>query len=137
MQSDGGPFGTVLVLFDDPLFEDLWSGDLRFVAMADEPADPAGPTKQELATAARRLEIFLDLLGMLAADHRAFILDDRYESILTDEERTLREALLAALSHRPMATDALWDELDALAASMGWPGAPAAHPNEHGVSDHG
>jgi hypothetical protein len=118
-QTDDEPFGTVLVLFDDPLFEDLWSGDLRIVAMAEEPTDPTGPSPSELATAARRLQIFIDLLGLLAADHRAFILDDRYRSILTDDEAALRNALLAAFKHRPAAGGPLWSALDALVGRMG------------------
>jgi hypothetical protein len=119
MQTVGDPFGTVLVLFDDPLFEHLWLGDLRVVAMAPEPAEATGPTSHELATAARRLQIFLDLTGLLAADHRAFILDDRHASILTDDEAALRDALQAALEHRPTAGGPLWSALDALIGRMG------------------
>ncbi len=90
---DTEPFGTVLTLFDDPLFGDLWSDDLDIVAMAPAPADPTRPTAKEIKGAARRLQIFLDLVGMLASDGRGYVLDETFEAMLTEKERALAESL--------------------------------------------
>jgi hypothetical protein len=87
--------GTVLTLFEDPLFEDLWSNDLEIVPMSDEPS--GDPTPGDVARAARTLTIFLDLVGFLASDLSAFLLDPTYQHMLTSPEKDLA-GLLAALS---------------------------------------
>ena len=84
-------FGTVLALFDDPLFAELWSDDVEIVAVADEPdGDPSGA---EVAQAARRLQILLDLIAFEAADLDSFLLDPTYAGLLSPEEQQLAQKL--------------------------------------------
>lgn len=87
-----GKVGTALVLFDDPLLEELWGDDLEIVAMAPRPAG-GEPTGTEVAEAALRLDLFLDRVALLSADVSSFLLDPTYESMLDGEERELSLAL--------------------------------------------
>jgi len=89
-------FGTVLTLFDDPMFAELWP-DLEVVAVADELVGE--PTSSEKAEAARRMQILLDLVAFEAADLDAFLLDPTYADLLSPAERRLADRL------RPLATD--------------------------------
>ena len=86
-----GVVGTALVLFEDPLLEELWGADLNIVAMAPRPSGK--PTVAEIASAARRLDIFLDHVGLLAADVTSFLLDPSYRSMLDEGERATADAL--------------------------------------------
>lgn len=112
-------FGTVLTLFDDPLFDTLWSDDLTVLAMAPPPLSPGWPTAEEVDVAARRLQIFLDLLGLLAADRQAFLLDPSYQSLLDGGEPALRDALLELANRLPATHDATWAQVRALLDRMG------------------
>ncbi|HLG69777.1 MAG TPA: SIR2 family protein [Chloroflexota bacterium] len=80
-------FGTALFLERDRLREELWRGDLHCVSMSER--DTAG------AKDARRAEIFLDYLLADASGHVAPLLDDAYVSILSGEERQIRNLLLS------------------------------------------
>jgi hypothetical protein len=86
-----GQFGTVLVLFDDPLFTELWSDDLTVVAVVEQPADT--PSSVEIGEAARTLGILLDLVAFRAADLDAFLLDGTYSGLMSDAEKSLAEHL--------------------------------------------
>lgn len=86
--TSGEVHGTVLTLFEDPLERELWANDLNVVPMIRRTADDVSH-----ATAARQLEIFLDLLGFLSTTSAAFFLDLTYRS-LSDDEARLRDALL-------------------------------------------
>lgn len=79
--------GTTLVLQQDWLQQRLWSGTLQIVPF-DSPGVPAEPSG-----AARSLQIFLDLVGFLAADLSQFLLDKGFEGLLDDQERRLRDGL--------------------------------------------
>jgi hypothetical protein len=94
--SDGEHLGTVLTLFDDPLFDDLWAGDLTVVPMA--PASEGEPSSKDVDSASRVLQIFLDLVAFEAADLDAFLLDETYEGLLTEPEQRLVELLRPILS---------------------------------------
>lgn len=83
--------GTALTLFENQLLQDLWSTDIDVVNLWHA---PIGDQKVDTAAAARRLQIFLDLVGHLAADMSGFLLTDGYEEgVLTEEETQLRSAL--------------------------------------------
>jgi hypothetical protein len=84
-------FGTVLALFDDPLFAELWSDDVEVVAVADE--QDGGPTTAAVAQAARRLQILLDLIAFEAADLDSFLLDPTYAGLLSPAEQQLADRL--------------------------------------------
>lgn len=79
-------FGTALVLDHDPLLEELWAGDLDWIAVG-EPGSRA-------SEAARRLDVLLDYIlartMTLASSH---LLDGRYEGVLSRDERAFRDAL--------------------------------------------
>jgi hypothetical protein len=77
--------GTALTLVEDPVKQDLWSDTLEIVAMR--------PANTELRVAARDLERFLDLVGMLSSDRSAFLLEEKYEEMLEDDERKLAGVL--------------------------------------------
>ena len=50
-----------------------------------------------IARAARSQEIFLDLVGLYTANrrfHTKFLLDPRFDSILTLEDKTFKESIL-------------------------------------------
>lgn len=82
--------GSVVSLFANPLLEQLWGEDLRWVHLASAPA--AEDRAPALATAARRFELFLDCLSFHAtAPHH--LLNDRYAAVLSESERGLREVL--------------------------------------------
>jgi hypothetical protein len=86
----------VLTLCDDPVLEELWSGDLQIVGVA--------PASASLDAASRQLDIVLDRIAQQAADVTMFMLDDTYDSLLVDDhDRQLKEelnALLATLDPR-------------------------------------
>jgi hypothetical protein len=92
-------FGTVLALFNDPLFTELWSGDVEVVAVADEPKSE--PSAADVAQAARRLQILLDLIAFEAADLDSFLLDPTYAGLLSPAERKLAKRL-RVLSESPV-----------------------------------
>ncbi|OHT93317.1 SIR2 family protein [Mycobacterium syngnathidarum] len=72
--------GTVLTLHDDPLERQLWQKDLDTVPMVVD-----GEDKNDFPSAARQLEIFLDLVGHLATTSAAFFLDDSYADLAKTE----------------------------------------------------
>lgn len=84
----GFNFGTALLLGDDRLLEELWQPDLACVSVAE---DAGG---DNLAAAARQLDIFLDLLLALGTDNTAHLLDESYDDVLGPGEKEVRERLL-------------------------------------------
>jgi hypothetical protein len=114
-------FGTALSLTHNPLLAELWRNDLDCVGMLEPAEGPSDgePSPRDLE-AARRLEIFLDYLGAgtLTAGH---LLDPRYDQVLTEAERVLREELLMFLQRVPPSSHdtAAWAALRRLLASLG------------------
>jgi hypothetical protein len=86
-----GPFGTALTTSPPSAREHLFEGDLEWVS-ASEAEGHAGPLG--VPGAARQVEVFLDYLGSRLGT-TAYLLNDRYDSLLTAEERQLREGLRA------------------------------------------
>jgi len=84
-QDSGRRRGTVLALREDAARARLWEQDVETVAMC-----PAGTTATE---AARRLEVFLDLIGCLSTPPTGYLLDPAYSGLLDEEERALAAAL--------------------------------------------
>ena len=77
--------GTVLALREDPARARLWERDVETVAM--------GSAGTPAAEAARRLEVFLDLIGCLSTPPTGYLLDPAYRGLLDEGERTLADAL--------------------------------------------
>lgn len=83
--------GTALSLVDQPLRRRLWAGQLDYRSFAAEGGSSA--------EAARRLEIFLDLVAHEATEDASFLLDERYAPLLSDAEVALAEALDPVHAH--------------------------------------
>lgn len=89
-RGDGtAPLGTVLTLHEDKLEDELWGNDLHVVPMAGSRKVGADATE----TAARQLEMFIDLVAYLSSTSAAFFLDKTYDELLSDKERRLRDTL--------------------------------------------
>jgi len=86
----GRTFGVALSLSRNPLLEELWRNDLEWVAMQDSADESEGISHLE---AACRLDIFLDYLLAQASSSTAHLLDHRFDGVLSDTERTLRDSL--------------------------------------------
>jgi hypothetical protein len=89
-------FGTVILQSAAPFSDELWKRDFGIVAALNN-------ENLDLLVGSRRIEIFLDYLGYRAYDASAHILDDRYESALTSEQRKIKQALLRV--QRSLAND--------------------------------
>ena len=105
---DSRPFGTAVLLRDDPMLAELWRDDLDIHAVGGDDA-------------ARRLEIFLDLLLAEASPNSSHLLDPGYSGLLTDAESSLRDALLIVDSARgtPAAPAPAWARVDQLLRELG------------------
>ncbi|MDA8117824.1 MAG: SIR2 family protein, partial [Actinomycetota bacterium] len=86
---NGKEFGTVVTLFENPLFEKLWP-DMSVVSLGTANSKP---TPADLGKAARRFEIFLDRLCLEAADLDRHLMDSSYQTMLDDGERKLKDVL--------------------------------------------
>lgn len=108
------PFGTAVLLADQPLLEELWEGEVCFV-----PAGDPGDDRQ----AARHLEILLDRLVLESSDLSAHLLDDRFTSLLSEPEHRLRLALTELGDRRGELEDApAWALVADLLRRLGWDG---------------
>jgi SIR2-like domain len=117
VREDDRVLGTAMALLDEPLRRRLWEGELRYQAFAARPADPER-TGEVLAAAARRMEIFLDLVAHEATEDASFLLDRRYEHLLTSEERGLSHAV-TQLGHLPLPDGAAGRRVHALLQELG------------------
>jgi len=91
----GTPFGTCLALFREEVVEELWRHDLHWVEMMQ------GTDQTSMMQAGRMLEIFLDHVLALTAS-TGHLMDPRFDAVLADPERQLRELLqrfLADIDH--------------------------------------
>jgi hypothetical protein len=89
LSGDLGPFGTALTTDPPSARQHLFEGDLEWVSTSAA-AGGAGPL--DVPAAARQLEVFLDYLASRLRT-TAYLLNDRYDSLLTAEERQLRDGL--------------------------------------------
>lgn len=116
--------GTVLSLFDQPLQRLVWEGKLDIKPMLGNM--PELDSKQSaghsiISIAGRRLEIFLDMLAAYATENHSYLLAPAYTRGLSQDERELREQLLA-LAKRPRsdATAEVWRVIDDALADLGY-----------------
>lgn len=124
---DVKPFGTVLVLERNPLIEELWGDDLRWIEMDGSRRHRGARAADQTLEAARRLETFLDYL--LAQIHdEAHLLDSRYPELLTREERALRDALVPLARSVPQSARGVpaWRRVETLLQSFGLSGPLAS-----------
>ena len=109
------PFGTALLLHHEPLLAELWSGDVSFLAAADDDAPQA--------EAARRLEIALDHLLLQCSDLSSHLLDERFSHLLSPPEQRLGQALRDLGQHADQYEGtAAWERVTELLHRLGWDG---------------
>lgn len=124
-----GPLGTALALGAGGLAEVLWEQDVRRVRMADQPESAAGFPAAE---AARRLEVFLDYLVSRTRDAAHLLVGARFDPLLTEGERRLRDALAAfaaAVTGEHAAAvrgTVAWPQVERLLRGLGFEPGPAA-----------
>ena len=117
VREDDRILGTALALLDEPFRRRLWEGELNYRAFAERPTD-LRRIDEVLAGAARRMEIFLDLVAHEATEDASFLLDRRYEHLLTTEERLLSHAI-TQLGHLPLPDGAAGRRVRALLQDLG------------------
>lgn len=110
-----GPFATALLLNEEPLLQELWSGDVHVVGMDEADADAA--------TSARRLEIFLDYLVHRASTATAHLLDPAYAGALSADERALARHLTTFVRSVPAEARRApaWELISRTLQAMGQP----------------
>jgi hypothetical protein len=118
---------TALTMRVDHLDEVLWGKRLTLISMGGKSIEDDDVAT---ASAARRLEIFLDALLAYATDSHSYLLDDDFESSLADDQRQLRTEVLAfagALNetHR---SDAAWPVIERMLTDLGWAGMHTVLP---------
>jgi hypothetical protein len=123
-------FGTSLALGHGGLAEVLWEHDLHRIRIEESPEGAGFPT----AEAARRLEIFLDYLLSRTRDTAHLLVGERFNNILSEGERRLRDALTRFMAdvsgedaHLVRETVA-WRRIERLLISLGF--RPGAHGHQ-------
>jgi hypothetical protein len=77
-----GTFGTLLDLDGHSLRKELWAGQLDWLTLSGD----------DVVARARTLEIFLDAVSAHASSNQAWLLDRRFEDLLTDNGRLRAKA---------------------------------------------
>jgi hypothetical protein len=115
--------GTVLSLFDEPLQKLVWEGKLDILPMSgDALSSDSGETSGQtaVATAGRKLEIFLDMMAAYATDNHSYLLAPAYNRGLSKGEEDLRQQLLELAGHERSADTAeVWGVIDAALSELG------------------
>lgn len=111
----GRAFGTSLVLRNRPFLAQLWRNEIDIVAMQEQEA------KGALSDAARQLEIFIDYLSG-QVEHTAHLLNARFDSLLSEEERALKQLLMSLVSDTTprMRQTPAWHQIEQLLEDLGW-----------------
>lgn len=108
---------TALTLFDDPLQGLLWKDTIDVIAMSETSGDATST-----ATAARSLEIFLDLICAEASDLTAFLLSGEFDHLLDDAEQATAQALREL--NRTASSGPVAPKVAELLKAFGAPGRP-------------
>lgn len=121
---DAAPFATSVVLVDRPFLAQLWHGEIEMVVMMSQQEEDVvelvSPARQ-MKQGARRLEIFLDYMLAQVADPN-YLLDPRFEQLLTDDEAELRRELSLFMRNATpgMKRTAAWKKIERLFKDLGW-----------------
>jgi hypothetical protein len=109
-------FGTALLLGRQTFLAELWQGEVRTLPMIDRAED-----HERRSQAARRLEIFLDLVAVLSTSSTAHLLDPTFDGVLTQEERVIRDALHILVQAVPESArgSAAWTRIRAFLKDLG------------------
>ena len=107
-----GKFGTVLSTAPNPFVKQLWERDLEWFNFGE----------QETPEAYRLQEIFLDYLASQSASATAYLMNPRYDDILSSGERSLRnelENLVNKVNQDKIKETAGWEEFKRLLKRFG------------------
>jgi hypothetical protein len=111
--------GTALTLHEDPLHAALWRPHLRVIQMR--------PRDTDTRTAARVLDIFLDLVAMnSAADEVSYLLDPRYKALVDQADSRVLSKLLELGEAVNAAHDDRWRDIAEFLKRYGYREPPAA-----------
>jgi hypothetical protein len=106
--------GTALNLHEDPLREELWQPYLRFV--------PMGPRNSDMSSAARVLDIFLDLVAMNAAEGEvSYLLDPRYKALVDNADSPVFRKLIELGEAVDAEHDDRWRDIAEFLERYGYP----------------
>lgn len=108
--SDRSPLGTSLAVDANALHREIWGDELRWVDL--------GP----LPEGGRRLELTLDRALASSTTPTQHLFDPHFASMLSEEERALRDSLreLRASLPAPLLATPAGLQLDAFLAQLGW-----------------
>jgi hypothetical protein len=84
------PFGSALMMGKDDVMENLYRDDLGWIALSE--GEELAMKGADFRSPGRKLELFLDYL-LARTGAASHVLDDDFTSILSAEEKRLREAL--------------------------------------------
>lgn len=114
------PLGTALVLFRDDLQARIWERTIEVlpVAPTGHPGDDA-QLEQKIAEASRTQQIFLDLVGHLASDPTAFLLQGDFEQLLKDQDERELASVLRELATIEFEDTGLREKLESLLCAFG------------------
>ena len=108
---EGSPFGTALLVREQPLFAELWKGDI-------EPA-PLAAAGAPIGVGARRAELLLDLVLAESEGALSHFMDPAFKHLLSLSEQRLRTELETLWQgHDPQSP--AWDALGELMARLGY-----------------
>lgn len=103
--------GTALVLRRNEMQEELWRRDLHYVAMTEHGSD---------LEAGRMLELFLDEVLLQSTSSDEYLFDDRFEGLLTPDERALRDLLRVTFTRAFPGSSPAWARMTDLLHTFGW-----------------
>merc|ERR1712000_296798 len=91
--------GLTIQLFAKPYSDELWRNELHFICMEGHIKEKTGA---DFSRAGRKLEIFLDMVSMKSvAAESNHVLDPHHESILSDEERKVKDIFTKFIAEVP------------------------------------
>ena len=102
-------FGTAMVLEKNELTSTLWP-EIDFVSMEMERGSQNELLRAETYRAARQLWIFLDLVGMLSSSELAYLTDDSFGELQSNDETRLSQ-IVRDLEDFIRSTNGEWPEI--------------------------
>lgn len=113
------PFATALLAVADSLLPELWKGDIECLVF--------GGDTTAIALAARKQEIFLDLLLAETTTNTGHLLDPTYRTLLTPGEVAFATAIEGILRDASVATreTAAWEQFLEFIARLGAASSPS------------
>ena len=115
------PIGTVLTLEPKRAAEQLWKNELVHIPVRNRAisAEPDSARESDTRAAVRALTVFLDAVAVFAATDASYLADDRYEGMLSPEEKDAAETARALfVAAQGLATGQRGSHWQALADSL-------------------